>query len=56
MHAGLSPGSASFANFHAAWLQGKHSPMRLPAAVEEFLKNEGIAFKKPQPGALEFSV
>ncbi|CAL8462611.1 g2144 [Coccomyxa elongata] len=36
--------------------KGKHSPMRLPAAVEEFLKNEGIAFKKPQPGALEFSV
>ena len=37
-------------------VQGKHSPMRLPAAVEDFLKNEGIPFKKAQPGALEVSV
>ncbi|BDA46483.1 probable polyadenylate-binding protein-interacting protein 7 at C-terminar half [Coccomyxa sp. Obi] len=36
--------------------KGKHSTMRLPATVEDFLKNEGIAFKKAQPGALEFSV
>ena len=33
--------------------QGKHTPMRLPAAVEEFLRAEGIAFSTPLPGALE---
>lgn len=35
--------------------QGKHTPLRLPVAVEEFLKNEGITFKKPLPGALEIN-
>ena len=35
--------------------QGKHAPLRLPAAVEEFLKAEGIPFKRPLPGALEIS-
>jgi hypothetical protein len=36
-------------------LQGKHTPTRLPQAVEDFLKNEGIAFKKPIAGALEIA-
>lgn len=34
-------------------LQAKHSVQRLPAAVEDFLNNEGISFKKPVDGAIE---
>ena len=35
--------------------QGKHTPQRLPAAVEDFLRSEGIPFRRPLPGALEIS-
>ncbi|KAK9845321.1 hypothetical protein WJX81_003404 [Elliptochloris bilobata] len=36
--------------------KGKHTPQRLPAAVEAFLVEGGYAVRRPLPGALEVSL
>ena len=56
-HAGLhkrcSRGVGAPRDTRVRALQGKHTPQRLPAAVEAFLGERGYDVRRPLPGALE---